>query len=117
MVADYRLAPFHIMSSFIDIFSPMSIPSPTCRQNLEIRQSHAPLATLRLVFEVDGTRRPADRSAGLLKGNLNPVCFSSRVHNDSRCHQRIGDTLGRTRYGTLRGSRRCQSGSGDSGKD
>jgi len=61
MVADYRLAPFHITSSFIDIFSPMSIPSPTCRQNPEIRQSHAPLSPSRLVFEADGTRRPAER--------------------------------------------------------
>jgi len=70
MVADYRLAPFHITSSFIDIFSPMSIPSPTYRQNPEIRQSNEPLSPLWLVFEVDGTRRPAERSAGLLKGNL-----------------------------------------------
>src|SRR5262245_66182045 len=113
MVADYRLAPFHITSSFIYIFSPMSIPSPTYRQNPEIRKSHSPLSLLRLVFEVDDTRWPADRSAGLPKGNLNPVCFSSRVQNDSRSHRRIGDTLWRTRCGTLRGNRRSQSGSGD----
>jgi|SoiMethySBSTD1v2_1073268.scaffolds.fasta_scaffold1012482_2 hypothetical protein len=65
----------------------------------------------------DGTRKPADRSAGLLKGNLNPVCFSGHGRNDSRSHRRIGDTLGHTRYGTLRGSRWRQSGSGDGRRD
>src|SRR5262245_4533124 len=40
-----------------------------------IRPPHEPLAPLRLVFEADGTRRPADRSAGLLKENLNLVCL------------------------------------------
>jgi len=82
-----------------------------------IRPPHQPLAPLRLVFEADGTRRPADSSAGLLKENLNPVCFSSHGHNDGRSHRRIGDTLGRTRYGTLRGSRCRQSGSGDGRRD
>ncbi len=82
-----------------------------------IQPSHEPLAPLRLVFEADGTRKPADRSAGLLKGNLNPVCFSSHGRNDSRSHRRIGDTLGHTRYGTLRGSRWRQSGSGDGRTD
>ena len=38
MVADYRFAPFHITSSFSDIFSHTSIPSPTSRQNPLIRQ-------------------------------------------------------------------------------
>jgi hypothetical protein len=82
-----------------------------------IRPSHEPLAPLRIVFEADGTRKPADRSAGLLKGNLNPVCFSCHGRNDSRSHRRIGDTLGHTRYGILRGSRCCQSGSGDGRTD
>src|SRR5262252_10299879 len=82
-----------------------------------IQPSHEPLAPLRLVFEADGTRRPADCSAGLLKENLKPVCFNSHGHNDGRSHRRIGDTLGHTRYGTLRGSRCRQSGSGDSRTD
>jgi len=82
-----------------------------------IQPSHEPLAPLRLVFEADGTGKPADRSAGLLKGNLNQVCFSSHGRNDSRRHRRIGDTLGHTRYGTLRGSRCRQSGSGDGRTD
>jgi hypothetical protein len=82
-----------------------------------IQPSHEPFAPLRLVFEADGTRKPADRSAGLLKGNLNPVCFSGHGRNDSRSHRRIGDTLGHTRYGTLRGSRYCQSGSGNGRMD
>jgi hypothetical protein len=38
-----------------------------------IRPPQGPLTPLRLVFEANGTRRPADRSAGLLKGNLNSV--------------------------------------------
>jgi hypothetical protein len=82
-----------------------------------VRPSHEPLAPLRFVFEADGTRKPADRSAGLLKGNLNPVCFSCHGRNDSRSHRRIGDTLGHTRYGILRGSRCRQSGSGDGRTD
>ena len=82
-----------------------------------IQPSHEPLAPLRLVFEADGTRRPADRSAGLLKENLKPVCFNSHGHNDGRSHRRIGDTLGHTHFGTLRGSRCRQSGSGDSRTD
>jgi hypothetical protein len=82
-----------------------------------IQPSHEPLAPLRLVFEADGTRKPANRSAGLLTGNLNPVCFSYHGRNDSRSHRRIGDTLGHTRYGTPRGSRGRQSGSGDGRTD
>jgi len=77
-----------------------------------IQPSHEPFALLRLVYEADGTRKPADRSAGLLTGNLNPVCFSNHGRYDSRSHRRTGDTLGHTRYGTLRGSRWPQSGSG-----
>jgi len=83
----------------------------------DAKPSHTPLLPLRRVFEAGGTRMPADCSAGILKGNLNPVSFSTNGHNDSRSHQRIGDTLGRTRYGTLRGSHYCQSGSGDSRTD
>jgi hypothetical protein len=82
-----------------------------------IQPPHEPFAPLRLVFEADGTRKPADRSAGLLTGNLNPACFSNHGRNDSRSHLRIGDTLGHTRYGTLRGSRWRQSGSGDGRMD
>ena len=82
-----------------------------------IQPSHEPLAPLRLVFEADGTRRPADRSASLLKGNLNPVCFSNHGHNDGRSHLRTGDTLGHTHYGIRRDSRCCQTGSGDGRTD
>src|SRR5262245_6110482 len=82
-----------------------------------IQPSHEPLSPLRPVLKADGTRRPADRSAGLLKGNLNPICFSIHDHNDGRGHRRIDDTLGRTHYGTLRGSLCCQSGSGDTRTD
>src|SRR5215510_1213248 len=57
-------------------------------RNPRIRPSHEPLAPLWLVFEADGTRRPADRSAGILKENLNPVCFSSHGHNDGRSDRR-----------------------------
>jgi hypothetical protein len=75
----------------------------------EIPPPHAPLSLLRIVFEADETRRPAERAAGLLKRNLNTVCFSSYGHNDGGSYLRIGDALERTHRGTHRGSRRRQS--------
>src|SRR5262245_58156154 len=49
----------------------------------DARPSHTPLSPLRFGYEAYGTRKPADRSASLLKGNLNSVCFSSHGYNDS----------------------------------
>ena len=75
------------------------------------------LQSARTLARIPRTKRPADLSAGLVIEDLNPVFFSSRGHNDVRSYRRIGDKLGRTRYGRLRGSRCCQSGSGGGGTD
>jgi hypothetical protein len=74
-------------------------------------------SAMRLVFEADGTRKPADRSAGFLIRNLIPAYLSPYDHSDGHSHRRIGDTLARILYGTLRGSRCYQSGSAVSQTD